>query len=109
MINLSSDRFDALEQEARNLLNARGFEAGTQERNGPFGSHYSEYNRDGERVTLAYDGRDNALRLRHTKDLNARDVNSQLIAESLSLKFSHELDNFSRLMKKRIDHAISPQ
>ena len=106
MIKLASEQFDALDTEAAELLAKRGFVVVKKERNGPFGAHSSQYERGKERITLAYDERDNSVVLMHLKDtsasLNTADV---LLSLALRRKFFSDLPHFKAQIREHI-HAI---
>jgi hypothetical protein len=61
MIKLAPEQFDALDAEAAELLTKRGFAVVNRQRNGPYGSHSSEYERGKERISLSYDEKTIAL------------------------------------------------
>lgn len=103
MLNLSPEKFDALDKEVHELLSARGFISGKRERDGPFGSYLSEYNRGIERVAIAYDGRDNAVWFSYSG--GSTDAAGHLRLP-LSLKFSGEFAHVSRRIREQIQHAI---
>ena len=105
MLKLSPEEFNTLDHEIRDLLLARGFANGRRERDGPFGSHFSEYSRGGDRVTISYDGRDNAIWFTYAGGPDAATA-SEHLRQPLSLKFSGKLASIARRIRERIQHAI---
>jgi hypothetical protein len=67
-VSVTRLNFDRLSNEVADLLSPAGFSASESERDGPFGSHYTEFSSGRERCRVVWDGKDAWLLAEHAAD-----------------------------------------
>jgi hypothetical protein len=71
---MSRSDFESLNSRALSLLTVVGFKQAAGQRDGPFGSHYSEFALGRKRCRLVWDGKDSWLLAEHCEDFQEGDL-----------------------------------